>query len=61
EIGRTIAWLWSAHQQRVEGAGACATGAVWLRKLASVQTPAAIVVSGGNIDATTFDRLLSTS
>jgi threonine dehydratase len=57
EIGRTIAWLWSAHEQRVEGAGACATGAVWLRKVASVPTPAAIVVSGGNIDSATFDRV----
>jgi len=57
ELGRTIAWLWSAHQQRVEGAGACATGAVWLGKVASIQTPAAIVVSGGNIDGSTFDRL----
>ena len=61
EIGRTIAWLWSAHQQRVEGAGACATGAVWLRKLASIQTPAAIVVSGGNIDAAKFDALILSS
>ena len=59
EIGRTIAWLWSTHEQRVEGAGACATGAVWLQKVASIQTPAAIVVSGGNIDAATFDGLIS--
>jgi len=61
EIGRTIAWLWSTHEQRVEGAGACATGAVWLQKLASIQTPAAIVVSGGNIDSATFDRLVPSS
>lgn len=59
EVGQTIAWLWSNHQQRVEGAGACATGAIWLRKVASVQTPAAIVVSGGNIDAGIFERLTS--
>jgi threonine dehydratase len=61
EIGRTIAWLWSAHEQRVEGAGACAAGAVWLRKVASIPTPAAIVVSGGNIDAATFDRVVQSS
>jgi threonine dehydratase len=61
EIGRTIAWLWSAHEQRVEGAGACAAGAVWLQKVASVQTPAAIVVSGGNIDQAKFDRLVQSS
>ncbi len=50
EIGKTIAWLWSTHGERVEGAGACATGAVLLNKLPSIKTPAAIVVSGGNID-----------
>ena len=61
EIGQAIAWLWTAHEQRVEGAGACAAGAVWLRKVASIQTPAAIVVSGGNIDTATFDRLLQSS
>jgi threonine dehydratase len=59
EIGQTIAWLWSAHEQRVEGAGACATAAVWLRKAVPVQTPAAIVVSGGNIDAGIFEQLIS--
>jgi threonine dehydratase len=61
EIGRTIAWPLVRAQQRVEGAGACATGAVWLRKLASIQTPAAIVVSGGNIDAAKFDALILSS
>ncbi len=50
EIGKTISWLWSTHGERVEGAGACATGAVLLQKLQSIRTPAAIVVSGGNID-----------
>ncbi len=50
EIGKTISWLWSTHGERVEGAGACATGAVLLQKLRSIRTPAAIVVSGGNID-----------
>ena len=50
EIGKAISWLWSTHGERVEGAGACATGAVLLGKLQSIKTPAAIVVSGGNID-----------
>jgi threonine dehydratase len=50
EIGKAIAWLWSTHGERVEGAGACAAGAVLFRKLQSIKTPAAIVVSGGNID-----------
>ena len=57
EIARTIAWLWSEHGQRVEGAGACAAGAVWLRKLSTIATPAAVVVSGGNIDQARFEGL----
>jgi threonine dehydratase len=58
EIGRAIGWLWSAHEQRVEGAGACAVGAVLLGKIAAMRTPAAIVVSGGNIDDGKFEKLL---
>jgi threonine dehydratase len=57
EITRAIAWLWEAEHQRVEGAGACGVGAVLLEH-ARVATPAAIVVSGGNIDAAKFDRVL---
>ena len=49
EIASTIAWFASEHQMRVEGAGACAAGAVLLKKL-DPQTPCAVVVSGGNID-----------
>jgi threonine dehydratase len=58
EIGRSIAWLWEEERQRVEGAGACGVGAVLLEH-ARVRTPAAIVVSGGNIDAAKFERLLN--
>lgn len=57
EIARSIAWLWREHGQRVEGAGACAAGAVWLERVA-VSTPAAVVVSGGNIDAARFDGIV---
>ena len=32
EIAKAIAWLWREHSQRVEGAGACAAGAVWMRQ-----------------------------
>jgi threonine dehydratase len=49
EIADTIAWFAREHQMRVEGAGACAAGAVLLRKV-DPQTPCAVVVSGGNID-----------
>jgi threonine dehydratase len=58
EIARAIAWLWGAEHQRVEGAGACGVGAVLLEHV-RVATPAAIVVSGGNIDAAKFDRVLN--
>ena len=57
EIKRSIAWLWREHGQRVEGAGACAAGAVWLERVA-VTPPVAIVVSGGNIDAARFDGIV---
>ena len=58
EIADTIAWLSTTHGQRVEGAGACGTAAVRLGKFAQIPTPAAIVVSGGNIDTTKFEKIL---
>jgi threonine dehydratase len=59
EIADTIAWLSRTHAQRVEGAGACATAAVRLRKFAVLPTPAAVVVSGGNIDAAKFEKIVN--
>jgi threonine dehydratase len=56
EIARTIAWLWTEHRQRAEGAGACALAAARLKKI-DVSTPLAIVVSGGNIDPEKFARV----
>lgn len=58
EIADTIAWLAKTHGQRVEGAGACATAAVRMRKFAELPTPAALIVSGGNIDAPTFEKIV---
>lgn len=49
EIASTIAWFAREHDIRVEGAGACAAGAVLLKKLRA-ETPSVVVVSGGNID-----------
>jgi threonine dehydratase len=49
EIARTIAWLHANHELKVEGAGAVATGAVLFGK-AEIAFPAAVIVSGGNID-----------
>ena len=58
EIAATIGFLWREHHHRVEGAGACAAGAVWTKKFKELKTPAAVVVSGGNIDPATFDSVL---
>jgi threonine dehydratase len=61
EIAESIGFLWRENGQRVEGAGACATGAIWRRKLAALPTPAAIVVSGGNIDDSKLEAILASS
>jgi threonine dehydratase len=58
EIAQTIGWLWREEHQRVEGAGACAAGAVWLGKVQRMATPAAVIVSGGNIDAGKHEKIL---
>lgn len=58
EIARSIAWLHRTHDVRVEGAGACGAGAVMLGKLRP-ETPAAIVVSGGNIDAQRWEPIVA--
>ena len=57
QIGAAIAWLWREHGARVEGAGAAGTAALLAGALAPVATPAAIIVSGGNIDASRFEQL----
>lgn len=49
EIADAIRWLWENHELKVEGAGACGAGAILCGKL-KPETPAAVVVSGGNID-----------
>ena len=61
DIARSIDWLWAEHKQRAEGAGACAVGAVALRKLERIATPAAVVVSGGNIDPAKFDKIVGSA
>jgi threonine dehydratase len=57
QIGKTIGWLWREHSARAEGAGAVATAAVLHRAIRSLPTPAAVIVSGGNIDAARFEAL----
>ena len=57
EIGQAIAWLWREHGARAEGAGAAGTAALLGGALVPIATPAAIIVSGGNIDASRFEQL----
>ena len=59
QIGQSIAWLWHEHGARVEGAGAAGTAALLHHAIASLPTPAAVIVSGGNIDAAVFERLVN--
>jgi threonine dehydratase len=59
DIARTIGWLWTDLQQRVEGAGACAAAAMLTGKIRDIPTPAAVVVSGGNIDVERFEQLVA--
>ena len=49
-IGETIAWLAREEKLVAEGAGSVAVGAVLQGALSRLTTPAAVVVSGGNID-----------
>jgi threonine dehydratase len=57
EIARAILWLESAHGLRVEGAGAAGVAAVLAGKFGPIELPAAIVISGGNIDEEKLARL----
>jgi threonine dehydratase len=50
EIAATIAMLAAEEQMVVEGSGAAAAAAVLHGRISFLPTPAAIVVSGGNID-----------
>lgn len=50
ELARAIAWLAQEHDLRVEGAGAVGVAALLHGRVVSIETPAAVVLSGGNID-----------
>ncbi len=58
EIGSTIAWLVQTHDVKAEGAGAVGVAAVLLGRVTKLTTPAAVVVSGGNIDEPRLAQLL---
>jgi threonine dehydratase len=57
EIGEAILWLERMHQLRVEGAGAVGVAAMLSGKIREIAAPAAIVVSGGNIDEKRMEEL----
>ena len=57
EIADAIRWLWTTHQLKVEGAGACGVGALLSGRL-KPETPTAIVISGGNIDDARWQAII---
>jgi len=57
DIGRAVVWLADRGQGRVEGSGAVGVAAVLHDQIAELPTPAAVIVSGGNIDPVRFDAL----
>lgn len=58
DIGRAISWLARQEGETVEGSGAVGVAAMRSGRFTSVPTPAAIVVSGGNIDPERHEQLL---
>jgi threonine dehydratase len=61
EIGEAIAWLHRACGITVEGAGAVGVAAVRSKRLVPRAFPLVAVVSGANIDATAFARIVGES
>ena len=57
QIAAAITWLWRQHGARAEGAGAAGTAALLAGEIRPLATPVAIIVSGGNIDASRFEKL----
>jgi threonine dehydratase len=61
EIASTIGWLAHHEGTKVEGSGAVAAGAVLHRRIAALPTPAAVILSGANIDRQRFEQITGTS
>ena len=59
QLAQAIAWLARNESATVEGAGAAAVAAVLHGRLASLPTPAAVIVSGRNIDASRHGEILA--
>lgn len=58
EIAEAIRWLATHHDARVEGSGAVGVAALLTGRLRIARFPAAVVVSGGNIDDARFDAIV---
>ena len=59
EIARAIVWLARHEGAVVEGSGAVGAGAVLFGKLREVRTPAAVILSGANIDRARHEELVA--
>lgn len=57
-IARAIGWLAREHGVRAEGSGAVGVAAILERVVAPPRFPAAVVVSGGNIDVERFEQIV---
>jgi len=58
EIAAAIAWLSHEHDLRVEGSGAVGVAALLHGRIATVTSPVAVVISGGNIDDTRWRTIV---
>jgi threonine dehydratase len=58
EIAEAIRWLHAAHGVRVEGSGAVGVAALRSGRVRPAGLPVAVIVSGANIDATTWDAIV---
>lgn len=59
EIGRAMAWLVLKAGQVVEGSGAVGVAALLAGKLSLGAGPVVFVLSGGNVDAATLQRIVA--
>jgi threonine dehydratase len=61
EIAEAIAWMAREHDARVEGSGAVGVAALLHGRISALPGPAAIVVSGGNIDEARWREIVAGS
>jgi threonine dehydratase len=59
DVARAIRWLWVEEGFKVEGAGAVGVAALLSGRVADLQFPVVVVVSGGNIDEAKHTAVLA--